>query len=312
MTHYCNHSVEIQDTADTTAVIVGSITQTSTPIDNDIQQSSTAGTFYPEHVSVASVNPRNTLTTMDIKKALTALGVSGANITEAVGKVGWAIYQAKYENGGLQAGAVHRRLRFPYCFAINRSISVSHRQDASIDMEAMAIWDKTNDPVVIESSVSLPTLPASPGRWTIGKATIGGILIPCLTDVNIDFGVNPSMFGCDSDIHETHLNLDTIQPTITLTSLDVTTFADAKVALEGLCAQHVDSVLYLRKRNDCTAGFVADGTAEHIKFTADGVLNVTEAHSATANQRASINMTLTCKFDGTNSPIVPTVDSAIT
>lgn len=304
MTHYTNHSIGVQDNADSAAVIIGSLLNVTTPIDHEVQTNQTGGRFYPEQITVASQKPRLTYGSYDLPKVLDAFGLIGRRITGGTGKVGVALYQAKYADNVLASGANHRRLRFDESFAMVRRISVSHRQDAQIESEVMALWDGTNDPVIPEGTITLPSLPASSGRWTLGDVTVGSESIGCNIQVDIDFGLTAEAFGCDSDIWDTHLNLNMIAPRITITSLQPEGFDDGVVPLEGLVGTHANTTFYLRKRLARGAGFVAGATEEHISFTASGVLLVSDAHNATANQRAQMSLQMECDWDGTNAPIV--------
>lgn len=313
MTHYKNHTIEVQDAADGSATIIGSILDASAPIEQDVQSDSVAGTFYPQQVQVVNQKPAFRFNTLDIPKVIAAFGVTGKTIVSDTGKVGVAMYQAKYANSALVAGSNHRRLIFDESYAMVSRISVSHRQDARAECSAMAIWDGTNNPIVIGTAVALPTLPASAGRWTIGKVTIGGVLITCNIQVDIDFGITTDLFGCDSDIWDTHLNLDDIKPKISITSLDVENFGAATVPLIGLAGTHANTTIYLRKRTTSgLASFVGDATAEHIKITAAGILLCNEAMSASGNKQGQAQLEMTCTYDGTNTPLVFNTASAIT
>lgn len=311
MTHYANHSISIQDNADTSASIVGSITQTSLPIDNEVLKDQTGGRVYPEQITIASQKPRMTFNTFDLPKIIDGLGLIGRLLQDGSGKPGLALYQAKYNNGSVATGSVHRRLRFARSHARINRISVSHRQDAQAECEAVALWDGTNDPVQIEATQALPTLPSSPGRWTIGGLTVGGIAIGCKTQVDIDFGIQVDAFSCDSSVWDDHFHINQIAPMITVTSLDPTNFASAAVLLKGLIGTQANSTLYLKKRTASQASFVADATTEHIKITFAGVILPTDAHNASANQKAQSTFRIETAWDGTNAPLVFTTASAI-
>lgn len=304
MTHYCSHSVVIQDTADSSAVVVGSITNESLPIDQEVVANATAGRAYPEQITVNSVKPRMMFTSFDVPKLITAFGLAGRKLTEAVAKPGIAMVMAKYSDGALASGSVHRRLRFPLSFGRINRISVSHRGDATAEAEAIAIHDGTNLPVLVEGSQALPTLPNSSGRWTLGAVTIGSYLLACNVQVDIDFGFSIDAFGCNSDIYDTHLNVDSIQPKINITALDPEGFDASNIPLIGKAATHATTTIYLRKRLASQAGFVAGATAEHIKITAAGLAVWTEVHNAQANQKSQQQLQLHCAWDGTNAPIV--------
>lgn len=312
MTHYASHSVVIQDTADSSSVVVGSLVNESLPIDQEVVATATAGRAYPEQITVNSIKPRMMFTSLDIPKVITAFGLTGRKLTEGVSKPGLAMIQAKYSDGVLASGSVHRRLRFPLCFAKGNRITVSHRQDAMIESEAFAIYDGTNLPVLVEGSQALPTLPSTSGRWTIGKITIGGYLLTCNVQVDIDFGFNIDAFGCNSDIYDTHLHVNTIQPKIMITALDIEGFDGSNIPLIGKAATQLNTAIYLRKRSASVAGFVADATAEHIKITAAGTAVWTEVHNTQDNQKAQAQLQLHCAWDGTNAPIVFDTASAIT
>lgn len=306
MSHHTSYCVEIQDTDDVAATYVGSITNASHPIDSDIQQSNTAGTYYPENVSIAGVDPRSAFTTMDVEGMLDYAGVFGVNLfDDNPTKVGFAFYQALYNNGELGATG-HRRLRMPRSYLMNRNLTAAHRVDASMDVEAWGLYDGTNNPMIPDNNATLPNLPANPGRWTLSPHTsIGGESLNCAVDVNIDFGINPTLFGCDSDEFNSQLSLDSIQPTITFTILDLTFWSETTGAkLRGLCGEHIDTALYLRKRTACGAGFEANDQNVHIDITAAGVMTIADGHNATGNSRGEMQLVLTCRYDGTNTPIV--------
>lgn len=314
MAHYKNHSIEVQDAADGSAIIIGSLIDASAPIEQETISDATAGTFYPEHISVVSQKPSFRYSTFDLPKVIGKFGMIGKDITKDTGKIGVALYQALYNNATVAAGSNHRRLVFSESYNYINRISVSHRQDARAECVSLAVYDGTNNPVIIGASVALPTLPASPGRWTIGKIVVDEVEILCKTQVDIEFGINVEQFGCDSDVWDTHLDVADIQPRIVITSLDPANFKDSSgVPLAGLAGAHADTTIYLRKRTPTGLGtFVDDATAEHIKITAAGTLQVSEAHNASGNGKATMQMILPLRFDGTNAPMVFDTASAIT
>lgn len=305
MTHYKNHSIEIQDSADVSAVIVGSLSQVDLPIDSEVIKDETGGKSYPDQVSIVSQKPRMSFNTFDLPKVITAFGLAGRLLTKDTGKVGIGAYQAQYSNGGtVVSGANHRRLSFALSHARINRLSVSHRQNAQAECEAVALYDATNDPVVIEVSKSLPTLPASPGRWTLSAIDVGGNSISCNTQVDIDFGINVDSYGCDDDIWDTHLDVTQVHPTVTITSLDPTNFSDSKVILEGLIGTHANSKIVLRERTPSQATYKADGNSTHIEITFAGVIHATSAHSASGNSKAQASFKIEVDYDGTNAPFL--------
>lgn len=304
MTHYTNHSVVAQDTADSAAVVIGSITQTGLPIDQEVLKDQTGGRFYPEQLTIASQKPRMTFNSFDLPKVIDAFGLTGRLLQDAAGKPGLALVQQKHLNGSVASGSVHRRLRFPRSHARINRLSVSHRQDAQVECEGVALWDGTNNPVMIEGTQALPTLPSSSGRWTIASVTVEDVVIECNIQLDIDFGVQVDVFGCDSDIFDTHFHINQIAPMINITSLDPENFANAKARLIGLVGTQANSQIVLRKRTPSQASFVADATAEHIAINFAGVILPNDVHSASANQKAQSTFRIETVWDGTNAPLV--------
>jgi hypothetical protein len=311
MTHYTNHSVVVQDNADSASVIIGSITQVNVPVDNEILKEQTAGTSFVEQVSVVGQKPKATFNSFDLPKVIDAFGLSGRLLTEGVSKPGLAIYQQKWNNGSAASGSVHRRLRFPMNHTRINRISVSHRQDAQCECECVGLWDGTNAPLLIETSQALPSRPASSGRWTIHSVVVEDVEITCNIQVDLDFGISVDPFGCDSDIWDTHFHINQVAPMVNITSLDQENFASAKVALAGLVGTQANSIIYLRKRTPNKGTFVADATEEHISINFAGIILPIDVHSGSGNQKAQSTFRIEAIWDGTNAPFVFDTTAAI-
>ena len=59
-------------------------------------------------------------------------------------------------------------------------------------------------------------------------------------------------------------------------------------------------------------GYVANGTAEHIKITLAGMAWIDDGFSGSAGSPAETSCQLVSTYDGTNAPAVVTINSAIT
>lgn len=317
MAHYTNYAIEIQDNADAAPLLVGSIGQANANIETNVDFSQTAGTFYSEQVSVTKQQAKFSFNSFNLPQIFGGFGLLGRSVTGGVSKVGVALYQALYNDSVISAGATHRRLRWHKSYTMMRRMSVSHQQDASIDMEGYALYDGLNNPVIPDTNVALPALPASAGRWTLGKIVVGdavnSVEINCKTQLDMDFGVGAQSFGCDSEPWDSRMSLNSIQPRVSITGYDVDLFQEAvnKIGLLGLNADHANTSIYLRKRNTGQSGFVADNVAEHILITMDGLVLINNAHSGQGNANATASLEIYGKFDGTNAPIIFTPNSQI-
>ena len=320
MTHWKSWAIGLQNDGDVSEAYIGSITNVDTPIETNFDFSETAGLVYSEHVTVGQQIPRVNTASFNIKQLLDSIGVLGSIFEEgSSSETGAAVYQARYNDLAIGTGSVHRRLRFRKAMATLGSLTCSHRGDASIDMMLHGLFDGTNNPIVPETAVALPTLPASGGRWTLADTTltIGNstftVPVGCATELSLDFGIDVQSFGCDSEVYDSKLDIRSIRPSVRMTIFNLDLFQEAStshIPLAGVDADHAQTTLRFRKRLNGQAGFVADGTAEHITMTLDGIFTIVNAHNATTNDVATMQIEGSLTWDGTNAPII--VDTAAT
>jgi hypothetical protein len=304
MTIYTGHSVNVFPDGAGSAVLFGGITQMDAEIAPEINSEEVAGSPYALNTTLKAIKPRMMFSTRDVAKSVTTCGLIGLNILGATNP-GVEMYSAQMLNGVLRSGSVHRRIRMPAGRLMIRKLSCSHQEDAQADLEAAAIWDGTNLPFIPTENVALPGTPADPARYTLASLNFGGVDIPCLQQLDIDFGLTLESFGCDSDIYDTHLLLSKIQPVITFTTLQTDQFLiTGGVPLQGLAGTHANTIIKLRKRATGATPFVADATAEHISITTAGILTIEKAFGATGNKRGETTYRITSRFDGTNVPLI--------
>jgi IS5 family transposase len=107
------------------------------------------------------------------------------------------------------------------------------------------------------------------------------------------------------------LFIQSSNPTIRISGKNLAKFIAADIPLAGKGATHANTSIVLRKRLQTAAGFVANATAEHVLITAAGMAAWEQVHSATGNGRVEDVLLLTCRHDGTNTPIVVDTTYAI-
>lgn len=310
MTLYTGHIVRVHPDGASSAVDFGAITSFSAPLGIQLLNEVTAGSPYAGQVNIQSADPRFTFSTRDIRKAIATFGFLGLRIAGATNP-GVVAYAAQLDNGVIRSGNNHRSMRMRSGRAFLRRISVSNREDAQADCEVMSLYDGANLPVIPADGVSLPVVPSDPARYTISSVTIAGINIPCVQSIDIDNGLNITMDSCSSNPYNEHLSIESVQPTITIRTLNAALFkAAGGIPLTGLNGVHADTIINLRKRS-ASSIFVDDAEGEHIVITAAGMLTIDDAFNASNNRRGEITFRLTCKFDGTNTPIIYAVDQSI-
>lgn len=271
------------------------------------------GSAFPQFLAITEQRPRMAFAAKMVADALDLTGSTGQVLDASNTLIG---YLAQLGGDGLPlTGTVHRSYTMNRGLLMPRRLTCSHRQAASLDMEAMFYSaDGDAHPIAIADTVALPTLAVADVEHTLGAVKLGitgsQITFGCLTSLSVDFGNGAQTLGCDSDVYDTHVEQPGIRPVITLTGLNAAVFGSAGVPPVGLKVTHAGTSIYLRKRN-AGIGFVADATAEHIKLTADGVAVVTQ-HTGQGTSRAEVTLQLYCGWDGTNAPIVIDTSSAIT
>lgn len=228
------------------------------------------GLVYRTFGALVAGAPAARLTASQVKTFLDECGLEGMLIDKDATHPGVVFYFQKYKLGGTRetaATAVHHSTTIENGILVPRTLDVEAQGAARISAEAIAIKSGAIDPFVFKEDDTLPSAvyPAAEVEHTIGKVDLNGTTLDGVKRASIDFGialiVDP---GGDSEIYPSHVAIDVIDPTITLVTehIDLTT----TLTEDGLYHAAETVIVYLRKRAE-GGTFVADGTAEHIKFT---------------------------------------------
>ncbi len=292
--------------ADTT--VIPGIVSTSGNTGTEVIGEATSGDLYPTQVSINAQNPGVTFSTRSIAIALATIGLAGVNIADlTAGLILWA--QAHLTGASRAGESLHRKYVMAKGIVIPQNLTIDHQGNAVISYLARPTWDGTNDPILITDLQTLTAPVADSERFTLGPCTIESVLTAQMKSLAIDFGINLSVEGADSDILPTFVSITSIAPRISMRGTDIEWAKAANIPLfAGKKATHANTKLFLRKR---AAGlkFVADATAEHIKFTADGPAHIETFFEADGETPAEITLEMPLRYDGTNAPL--TVDTAI-
>ena len=247
--------------------------------------------------------------TLKLKAALDACGVTGTKIASAT-RTGLTIYAQQLDEGGTRkTGSNHDSWNVKNGYLYPTSITCDHQGDAQLEYDCLPRWDGTNNPLIIAKDVALPTAPADDQRFTIGPVTIGGIVFDQVRRIGVNFGIQAVLDGADSDIWDSFTYAQMVAPTITLGGVKKRWLDATTIPLQGLACTHANTSLILRKRADAST-FVAQATAEHIKFTGSGLALVETIWDAAGNAPGEVSLQITLRYDGTNMPLVVNTASA--
>lgn len=290
-------------------VIVGGIRNISLRSGSDVRADRTGGDIYPRYIALYSQKPVCTFRCACLADILAQCGLTGL----AIDNNGVSIYAQEFEEGAtVKAGANHRRFLIQEGIIVPRRLTCDHQGDAEIEYDILPTYDGTNDPVIESDTNALPTAPADDERFTIGAFTIESVVCGQLSKIEIDFGVQAQLASADSDRWDTHASIRAIEPVITLTGTDLQWLKAANIPRTGKAVTHAATKMYLRKRSTGATGFLADVTAEHIKFTAAGMAVIEGIFEDNDDEPSAITLTLTTNYDGSNAPLTINTASAIT
>lgn len=225
------------------------------------------GAVYRSFGTLASGAPALRVTTNDLKALLDAAGLTGMKIDADGTHPGVVAYFQALANGSTRGGAgTHISVTIPNGILVPRSIVMPHQGDARVDAEALARKQSATAPLTFDEAASLPSgvYPATAAAWTLGPWKLSATTVEGLQEASIDTGIELVVDAGDSDISPTFVAIQTILPTVRLRCRH----ADLTSVLteDGAYYAATQVVGYARKRAE-GGSFVADGTAEHIKFT---------------------------------------------
>jgi hypothetical protein len=272
----------------------------------------TTGETSPTHVSLISQKVVGTFDSYAIASAINAIGITPLAIT-TVTEPGVTYYLQDFTDAGAPvAGNTHRSLLISAGAVVPKSITVDHQGHAKMTVEVVVALDGANAAIIISDTATLPALTVGGDRWTLGKMTVGGVALVDYTSLTIDFGNVVTTRGTQSNIWDTYVEVCTHSPTITITGINPAWFlASGAIPIAGLACTHANTILYLRHRDATATGFVADGTATHISFSAKGIATIQQPMQGQAGKFTETSLIITCIKDSSNDPIEYDTTAAI-
>jgi hypothetical protein len=306
---YTLYGVNIDVASDVGDTVINQIDGTPLNLGAVSGGSPNSGNLYTNCMFLQGLSPVVSVTTGNIKSALTVLGTQGLSITTDGDDLGIYVYMQKLDKFGTRAsGSVHRSARFLSGMAIPRQISAS-RDGATMTFDIIGI-DNGADPVVIAESVALPTMGTTENHYVLDMVKVGNVTLGGVTDATIDFGLNLDIDKTGGRIYPNWMHIATITPSITINGFDVdwVRLLSTDIDVEGVAATHANTNVFLKKR-ECGATFYADGTSNHIKFTMAG--RAQPQNLLGGNGKTTASITVMGNYDGSNAPLVATLDTTI-
>lgn len=311
MAIYKLHSIKIHIDGGS-AIIIGDMLDVDEPLNLKVTKEVTAPNTVPTHVAHVGRDPLVRGSTYDLKGMLDAIGVAGLGIAGATNP-GVVVYYQKFDDMGFAvSGSNHLSKTYANGVLVPKSITCDHQGDAKLTFELVVIGDGTNAPVILATTAALPTITQVPNRWTLGPVKLGNLAFSEYAQFELDFGNNVQTRGVASNLDATHIEQKTHEPKFTLSGINPLWFGSSFVPIGGLVVANSTDSIYLRKRTQTAASWVADITAEHFKFTLAGLAGVGKiGGQAQRASESSIEVNLVKDASG-NAPLVMSTASAIT
>lgn len=314
MALYKAHGIQLDYDGLGAAVVIPDVQNWKLPNETNFDQRVPVGNVSPTFAAILSQSQRATFETFALKTLLDNTGAQGACVKTTDPKTGVKAYLAKHDNcGQLVVGSVHKSYQIRNGLIYPGQITCEHGSNATCTASLDAIFDGTNAPVIIANNVALPVFTIPAASWTLGPATVGGVVLTDITRVTIDFGNEVTKRGTGSGINDTLIENRTHKPTITIELLNPDVIDAANIPIGGKVSAHATDKLYLRKRKQDATAFELDATAVHLKFTFAGIAAGTELVNAEVARPASTTLTVTLNVDSSgNVPLIINTASAIT
>lgn len=282
------------------------ISSANVPTEAEVSSDDT-GELYDQAHSLTRFGPVMSISTKAIDKVLSYIGLGGQCVSSTD-----AVTQCDLITRALQTckdtfgASSHMRHRVTRGLLVLNSLTAERNQDATISFTLHCFTDGTNAPVAENNAVALPTTVVG-SRFRLGQCALGGVELPDLESVTIDFNVSLT----DKDprlgsIWPESAGVISVKPEITFRGRDLSQVRTAVFPLGASATTHANTKIQLLKLAN-SGSFVAAATAEHMVFTAAGILVPDTLVNASQGSRATTELRLRTVDDGTNAPIVSTV-----
>lgn len=303
---YTIYSVEI--VGGTAAdVINGVVDQT---VDPGITDAMVSGNSFvdPEHVSAASISPRISFTTNDLKTALDKIGIDGIAIGGAVAGTMVCWFRKRLPGGQFAADATnHVKVVASLGICVPRTITGAQGEEATGTWEIIPAWDGTNNPLIITTGISITTAESGVSTlYTVGDSYVNASLVEGTVRNNVDFGITAEPVFSSGQVFPEHVSITGRQASMGFETLDMSEFADANIGGTGiarLAAGAGITRVFLRKKAQ-NGLVVADETAEHISFEVSEGRIITVPTSGSHQGNATLGVRVNPTYDGSNATII--------
>jgi hypothetical protein len=269
---------------------LGGITAADNGLENEIRAEPASGELTARIQALVKQGFQPTFTTHEIADSLSICGVLGCLLSTK----NLVMYAQQGSDDGRRAASGHLSFTYARGLLYPQSLECNHQGDATINYGAAITWDGSHTPVVIGAG-ALPSITAA-SLWTLKSATLGGMSIPQLQSVRINFGLSVQVEGGDSDIWGSKVSITAVNPVISVTSNRIAEFF-------GVLGASGTASITLRERAE--GGTFTD---HELTLSGSGLATFSKPFGASGGKPGENAIEARPKYDGTHDPIVMTTN----
>ena len=306
------HSIRFNRTVD---VIVGAMNSVAMPTDSEVVREVNSSRLfaYQAHLNFRSASI--SFTSWDLASLLGEVGLQGECIGTGLPLESVFVNVAQFDCNSIvdfTTYEITKGIVFP------TTITVDHQGNAQITYMVIAIFDGTNDPIVKVDSVASGAgntvdVDTEDLRWTIYETWVGTSQVTKVKSINLDFGIQTSTDGADSEQFDSWVSLDQILPVLTIQGItpdflkeSPTVGAGDRVEITTLGGEAVIggadvTRVSLKERGNVIA------TSTHILIDINGLARVTDPFGSSGNDAGRSEIRIEAHLVGpaaANAPIV--------
>lgn len=302
------------ETADISSTLISGLTSHTVESQQNVEREYTDGLPFPTRHTITSREDSIEAESLNVDDVLDLVGTVGQCINTTT-EEGVALFLRKKDKCNIQgaSGSVHTKYAVKNGLLIPLNLSANHRGNATMSFRAEADADDSGNGIVISHTNALPSFSDTKRRYTLGKINLNGVTVDHVRSIQIAFGINIEKESADSSILSEFSSISEIGTIITITGIDPTIVAAAKIPIGGKALAHANTSFYLRRRGDTLGLDFEDNSAtKHTKFTTAGLAMATTLSSGDSKSVTETTLQIYCEYDGTNNPLVVATGSQIT
>ena len=271
-----------------------------------------SGAVVPSFLAAQGIKPEFAFSTPQIATVLSNCGITGVGYSVT----NCDLYFRRSSNLGGRVAittATHQRLRAVRSLFYWTRISASQDGPATIQCRLVPTFDGTNLPIVPAGSVAIPAYVTASEFYTLGPVAFNLGEVADVDEWSLDLGVQLREKASSGDDFLSYAGIQSHSPVLTLSTGDAAWWVSP--GLGG--TQLTSAAFFLRRRQVDQTRCYADGSAQHIAFSAVdnpcGLLTVEQSGGAGMNP-ATVNLRAAFRINAATDQHPLSVDyaSAIT